>query len=259
MEIRVNILGIDKVCHICYSVSMKVALVTGSAQGIGRAIALNLAAHDYTVIVHYLSSQESAADVIEQVQKSAPNSMMLKTDLTDANAIRKMFETVHESYQKLDVLINTVGNFGEYRKLEEVDIDEFDDVMDTNVRATFLCTQAALPLLRSSNEGRVVNFSCASAEHTLARKFTVPYYIAKGGIITLTKSWAEDLADENITVNAISPGIVENSDNKQTVPMSRFATYDDITATVRYLLSSEASYISGANIEISGGWIPHHE
>lgn len=238
---------------------MKVALVTGSAKGIGKAIAADLAAHGYTLVLHYKSSQSEAAAMLSSIIGVSPKSIMLQADLTKTQDISQLFSTIESTFGQLDVLINTVGNFGQYHELEHVTVEEFDDVLDTNVRATFLCMQTGLPLLRQSARARIINFACASAEHALARKYTVPYYIAKSGIVTLTKSWAEILAPERITVNAISPGIVENSTITQDVPMGRPAYFSDITAAVQFLLSDAADYVSGANIEISGGWIPHHE
>jgi NAD(P)-dependent dehydrogenase (short-subunit alcohol dehydrogenase family) len=136
--------------------------------------------------------------------------------------------------------------------------DELDDVLNSNIRATLLCMQQAVPLLQAAGSGRIVNFGCATADQTIARKYTVPYYIAKSGVITLTKSYAELLAQYHITVNTVSPGVVENSIVTQALPMGRPAQYADITAAVRWLISAEASYVSGANLEVAGGWVPHH-
>ncbi len=238
---------------------MKIACVTGSAKGIGRAIALDLASLGYTMVVHYHRSELEARQLLEEIMVHQPDSIMLQADLTDSADITAMFQTIQDTFGQLDILVNTVGNFGTYQSLEAITLAEFDDIINTNVRATLACIQAGLPLLRKSQQARIINFGCASAEHALARKFTAPYYIAKSGVITLTKSWAEHLAAERITVNAISPGIVENSVITQDVPMGRPASFTDIVSAVRYLISAEASYVSGANIEISGGWIPHHE
>ena len=226
-----------------------IALVTGTGKGIGRALALDLVSLGYTVVFHYRSTPPPT---IPQQCLAA------QADLTVVAEVQRLFETIDTRYGVLDVLINTVGNLGSYQTLTETTLEEFDDVMDTNVRATWLCLHYGVPLLRHSTAGRVINFGCATADQVLARKYTVPYYIAKAGVITLTKSWAELLAPAGITVNAISPGIVANSKIQQSLPMGRPASFKDIQQAVRWLLSPAASYVSGANLEISGGWVPQH-
>jgi NAD(P)-dependent dehydrogenase (short-subunit alcohol dehydrogenase family) len=234
-----------------------IALVTGAARGIGRAIALDLAAQGCTVIVHYRHSAEAAKEVLQAVQVHAPASRMMQADLAIGSEVRRLFNAIHQTYSRLDVLINTVGNFGTYHPVSEVTLDEFDDVINTNIRATLACMQQAISLMRAVGGGHIINFGCATAEQNTARKFTVPYYIAKAGIITLTKSYAPILAKDHITVNTISPGVVENSIITQPMPMDRPAQFADITAAVRWLLSDEAHYISGANLEVTGGWTPY--
>jgi len=235
-----------------------IALVTGSAKGIGRAIALDLAEQGYTVVVHYNTSHEAASSVVQAIQQTSPTSRMLQADLTQSGQIMNLFKSIYHYYGRLDVLVNTVGNFGSYHPIQAVTAEEFDDVIATNVRATLLCIQQAVPLLQAAGGGRIINFGCATAEQVLARKYTVPYYIAKSGVIAVTKTYAEVLAPDHITVNTISPGVVENSIITQTLPMHRPAQFKDIITTVRWLVSPAAEYISGANIEVSGGWAPHH-
>ncbi|MFA6474809.1 MAG: SDR family oxidoreductase [Patescibacteria group bacterium] len=234
-----------------------IAVVTGAAKGIGRAIALDLAAQGATVVVHYRHSAEAAKQVLHQVQIHAPASRMMQADLRHNDEVTRLFQAIHHTYGRLDVLINTIGSFGVYHPISQVTLEEFDDVISSNVRATLACMQAAIPLLRTSGGGRIINFGCVTAEQTLARKYTVPYYIAKAGVITLTKSYASLLAHENITVNCMSPGIVENSLVTQALPMQHPAKFEDITTAVRWLISPEAKYVSGANLEIAGGWSPN--
>lgn len=235
-----------------------IALVTGSARGIGQAIVLDLAKHGYTVIVHYHHSHEAASSTLQTAQEFSPSSRMMHADLTQPGDIEQLFKTIAREYGRLDVLVNAVGNFGVYHPIQSVTAAEFDDVIATNVRATLLCMQQAVPLMQQAGGGRIINFGCATAEQVIARKYTVPYYIAKSGVIAVTKSYAEIVAPDHITVNTISPGIVENSVIAQAMPMHRPAQFSDIISTVQWLLSAEANYISGANIEVSGGWVPHH-
>lgn len=237
---------------------MMVAFVTGSAKGSGRAIALDLARHGYTLVLQYHHSQAEATAVLAEVQTYAPSSRLMQADLTQPGEVQRLFAAIQREFGRLDVLINTVGNFGTYHPVTEVTADELEDVLNSNLRATLLCIQQAVPLMKPVGGGRIINFGCATADQTIARKYTVPYYIAKSGVITLTKSYAEVLAPHNITVNTISPGVVQNSIITQPLPMGRPVQYTDITAAVRWLLSPETSYISGANLEIAGGWVPHH-
>lgn len=235
-----------------------IALVTGSAKGIGSAIAVDLAKNGYTVVVHYRRSEQEAHQTLQAVQAHTPASRLMHADLTNFNEVERLFTSVRQEFGRLDVLINTVGNFGVYHPVEHVTVEELDDVLNSNIRATLLCIQQAAPLMQPVGGGRIINFACATADQTISRKFTVPYYIAKSGVITLTKSFAERLAPYHITVNAISPGIVENTIVTQPLPMGRPALYSDIAAAVRWLISPQASYISGANLEVAGGWAPHH-
>lgn len=235
-----------------------IALVTGSAKGIGKAVAIDLAQHGYTIVVQYHHSEMPARDTLAAVQVHAPSSRLMQADLTREGEVERLFAAIQREFGRLDVLINTIGNFGVYHPVDQVTADELDDVFNSNIRATLLCTQQAIPLMQPVGGGRIINFGCATADQTIARKFTVPYYMAKSGVITLTKSFAERLAQYHITVNAISPGVVENSIVTQPLPMGRPALYSDIAAAVRWLISPEASYISGANLEVAGGWVPHH-
>lgn len=237
---------------------MMVACVTGCAKGIGRAIALDLARHGYTLVLHYHHSQAEATTALAEVQTYAPASRLMQADLTSPHEVQRLFAAIQREFGRLDVLINTVGNFGTYHPVSEVTAAELEDVLNSNIRTLLLCIQQAAPLMQPVGGGRIINFGCATADQTIARKYTVPYYIAKSGVITVTKSYAELLAPQHITVNAISPGVVQNSVITQPLPMGRPAQYADIAAAVRWLISSEASYVSGANLEVAGGWAPHH-
>ena len=140
----------------CYSTAM-IALVTGSARGIGRAIATDLAERGCTVIVHYRHSSAAAAQVLQQVQQHAPASRMMQADLLQAGEVQRLFNAIHQTYGRLDILINTVGNLGVYHPITEVTLDEFDDVIGSNLRATLACIQQAVPLMQAIGGGQIIN------------------------------------------------------------------------------------------------------
>lgn len=234
---------------------MRVAVVTGSAKGLGRALAVALAKQGYVVVVHYRSSSTDAKKVFAQVQRYSPRSMLVQADLTQTAQVQKVFTDIKRCFKKIDVLINTVGDFGPYQPLSQWTLRDWEQVIQSNIYTVALCTQYAAPLLRQSRSGRIINFSCASAEYGLARRYTAPYYIAKQGVLTLTKSWAELLAPK-ITVNSISPGILSSSTIKPTSASRQIVSFNAIISAVQFLLSPAASEISGANLEVSRGWRP---
>lgn len=237
----------------------QVALITGSAQGIGRALALHLAKQGMTVVVHYLSSQTDAEAVLKQAQVTAPDSSIVQGDVSNSADVVRIVQTIQEQYGQLDILINNVGNFGTYHKIDDVTEEEFDDVLNSNLRGTFLCMKQAMALLQQSPSGRIINMACVTAEFNQARQFTVPYYIAKGGVITLTKSWAQTAIQHGITVNAIAPGIVENSVIQQDQPLEHSIDFEDINRVVDFILAESSQHINGSILEISGGWTPGYQ
>lgn len=235
---------------------MFIALVTGSAKGLGKALALALAKQGYVVIVQYRSSRSAAQATLRQVQRYSPKSIMLAADLTQPAVVQQLFFDIKRQYKKLNVLINTVGDFGPYTTVDKIQLSDWEQVMQSNLYSAVLCTQAAMPLLRRAPAGRIINFSCASAEYALARHYTVPYYIAKSGIITLTKSWAK-IVPAKITVNSIAPGILSSSIVKPVSANMQTISFNAIIRAVQFLLSPAAGAISGANLEVSAGWTPY--
>ena len=218
-------------------------------------MALHLAKKGFSVVVHYRSSVAEAESTLEEVQHMSPNSMLVQGDVTQSTDVADIFQAIAKRYGALDVLVNNVGNLGDYHTLPDVSIEEFDDVMNSNVRSMFLCMRRALPLLRRAEQGRVITMTCAGAQNNVARVYTAPYYAAKSAVLTLTKSWAKELQDTPITVNAIAPGIVENSvvQPNDHVPITSYA---DIMGTLDYYLSPEADKVTGEQIEVTNGWKP---
>lgn len=233
---------------------MPAALVTGSAKGIGKALLLMLAEQGYDVAVHYLSSEQDAEYVRQQASDYGVKAVALQADVSDADQAVNLVGRAHDALGGLDVLVNNVGN---YRKvtLGELPFDSWHHMFDTNLHSTFYTCQTAVPLMRQRG-GRIINLGFAGSEHMVARPGIVAYGIAKTGVILYSKSLAKTEANSNITVNVISPGVMENSESKplDSIPMGRLGELNELTAVARFLISKEAAYVTGTHIEVAGGW-----
>ena len=234
---------------------MPAALVTGSARGIGRAILLALAADGYHVAVHYRSSEEDARSAAAQAEATGVRSVVLQGDVTVEDDARRLVDHTVERLGSIDVLINNVGNY-HHGPLDEMASEVWHDIIASNLHATFYTCQRAVPHMRGGGGGRIVNIGYAGAEQVRARPGIAAYAVAKTGVIAYSKALARSEAGNGITVNVVSPGVIENSVTKPIaqIPMGRVGTLGEVVGAVRYLLSDEAAYITGANLEVAGGW-----
>src|SRR3989344_1823276 len=232
----------------------KVAFVSGSSKNLGRAIAVNLAKHGFNVAVHYNQSQKEAKKTLISVKKYS-GGILVKGDLTDPNDVNSVFKEISQKLGRIDILINLIGNFI-FQPISITPFSEFRDCLESNLYSTFLCSQKALPYMVKKKWGRIINFGCVAADSLTIRKNTTPYYIAKTGVIMLTKVLAHEYTKYNITVNSISPGILKTSIVKAKTPSGRLADFPDIVNAINFLLKEESNYINGANIEVSGAWRP---
>ena len=233
---------------------MKTVLITGAAKNLGRSIALNLAKQGINVAIHYHTSKKEAQETLEQVKKYS-HGILVKADLTNPKEVSSMVRFIELQIGNVDILINLVGNFI-FKPITETTFDKFRDVIESNLYSAFLCCQKVLPKMVKKKWGRIINFGCVAADSLTIRKNTTPYYIAKTGVIMLTKVLAYEYAKYGITVNSISPGILTTSIAKPQTPTGRFAKFEDIVQAVNFLLEEKSNYINGANIEVAGGWRP---
>ena len=231
------------------------ALVTGSATGIGRGIALALAREGHDVAVHYRRSAEEAEATRAEAESYGVRAIVLQADLDDRGAARSLVHEANERLGRLSILVNNVGNYL-YKPFDEVTDGEWDDVLATNLSATFATCQAAIPLLRKAGGGRIVNLGYAGSQSLVARPNLVAYAIAKTGVVLLTKAIARDEAANGITANVVAPGVIENSATKplHEIPAGREGRTDEVAAAVLYFVSPEAAYVTGQVLEVSGGW-----
>ncbi len=233
--------------------SSPVAIVTGSAKGVGAAIATQLARDGYTVVVHYRSSRRDAERTLKRIRALRPESSLLSADISAQSEREQLVGLAFKRYGRIDVLVNAVGNFI-YAPLEKTTVAAWKDVFETNLDATLFLSQLVIPVMRKQKHGRIINFGAVSADRMVVRPRTTPYYIAKTGVIMLTKQLAADNARYGITVNAISPGILESSVVKLKTPTGKYVRFSDISRVVSFLVRPESQAINGANIEVADGF-----
>ncbi|MCI8283669.1 MAG: 3-oxoacyl-[acyl-carrier-protein] reductase [Firmicutes bacterium] len=239
----------------------KTALVTGAGRGIGRAIALAFAEYGADVAVNYNGSAESAKAVADEITAMGRKAVLIKADVSDAAACAEMFKKVGEEFGKLDILVNNAGITKDNLTVRMSE-EEFDRVIDINLKGAFLCMKQAGAMMMKKRYGRIINISSISGVRGNAGQ--INYCAAKAGIIGMTKSLAKELAGRNVTVNAVAPGYIDSdmtavlSDKVReaalaNIPLGRMGQPRDIAEAVAFLASDRASYITGQTIIIDGG------
>jgi 3-oxoacyl-[acyl-carrier protein] reductase len=237
--------------------SDRTALVTGSAKGLGRGLALSLADCGASVAIHYNSSAPAAADAASDARElGAPAATTVQGDVTDPDEVDALFDAAEADLGTVDVLVNNVGLFAP-EHWADIDFERWQAVIDTNLTGTYLCSKRALDGMRDQQWGRIVNIGYSSAEKGLVSAKNFPYFAAKQGVLMFTRMLAADTQDDGVTVNAVSPYVIENSDEfPDDAPRGRWATFDDLANVLRFFCDDASEYISGQNIEVDGGWLP---
>jgi 3-oxoacyl-[acyl-carrier protein] reductase len=239
----------------------KVALVTGSSRGIGKATALALVQEGAKVVVNYEKNQKKAQDFVAQIQKDGGQAMVFKADVSQVEEVVKMKNNIKEQMGPVDILINNAG-IHQHRKSWELTSDDWNRVVGVNLTGVFNCTKAFTPDMIENKWGKIVNISSVIAY--IGTDHEVHYAASKGGVVSATKSLALELAPYNIRVNAVSPGYVEtdmtkfsNEDEKQfyleKIPLRRLGAPSEIADCVLFLCSDRSSYITGQVIQVNGG------
>jgi len=242
--------------------SGKISLVTGSARGIGRAIALKLAEMGSQVALNDLPDNSSADETLQDILSSGGEAMLAPADITNSQAVKLAFDMVLEKWGKIDILVNNAGISGKNNVLLRTTEMDWDTVLDTNLRSAFLCTKLALRSMLVQNWGRIINM--ASVAGLLGNMGRVDYASSKGGLIAFTRSLAAEVGSRNITVNAIAPGIIDTQ-MSAAVPqeakdfilsrtaLKRSGKPQDAAELAAFLATDRAGYISGQVIAVDGG------
>jgi NAD(P)-dependent dehydrogenase (short-subunit alcohol dehydrogenase family) len=242
------------------SLEGKVALVTGAARGIGRAIALELAHRGADVALHYRSSREHAETVAEQIQKIGRRCLLVQGDVTLKDDAVRVVQTVLDTWSHLDILVNNAGITRD-KSLRKMADEEWADVVNINLHGTYYCTSAALPAMMQQNFGRIINISSLlshSATFGLGGAAAT-----KGSIAAFTKSLALEMAKYNITANAVAPGFTQTEmldkvpanildQIRSKIPLQRFAQPADVARAAAFLIA-DGGYITGQQLNVSGG------
>lgn len=235
---------------------MKVALVTGSAKGLGAEIAKYLAKDGYSVVIHFRKSAQDAKNVLKEIKNHSLGSLVVKADLTDEDEVRKMIDEVVDKLKRIDLLVNNVGNFI-FKPFGKTTNDEFRDMIESNLYSTLFTSRAVLPLMRKQKSGQIINIGAVGAERLIIRENSTPYFLGKTGVYVLTKVMAAEEAKGGIRINMVSPAsLKEDIFKAEEFPSGRVATAADVIGAIKFLISPENSYINGANIEVSGGFVP---
>jgi len=241
----------------------KVAVVTGASRGIGRAIALKLADEGAKVVVNYSGSQAKAEEVVAMIQENGGEAIAVQASVSQSEEVTALIDTAVKTFGSLDILVNNAGITRD-NLLMRMKEDEWDDVLDTNLKGVFLCTKAVTRQMMKQRAGRIINIS--SIVGVAGNAGQANYVAAKAGVIGLTKTTAKELASRNILVNAIAPGFIETEMTDQLpeelkqgmltqIPLAKLGQPEDIAKAVAFLASDDANYMTGQTLNIDGGMV----
>lgn len=241
----------------------KHAIVTGASRGIGRTIALEFAKHGANVAVNYAGSEDKAKEVVEEIKQYGVEAFPIQADVSDEASVKKMVKEVIGTFGGLDILVNNAG-INRDNLLMRMKEEEFDEVININLKGVFLCTKAVTRQMMKQRGGRIINV--ASIVGVAGNPGQANYVAAKAGVIGLTKTTAKELASRNILVNAVAPGFITTDmtdaltdEQKEAmlemIPLARFGEPEDVAKVVRFLASEDAAYLTGQTIHIDGGMV----
>ena len=241
----------------------KVALVTGGARDIGRAIVSKLAESGASVAVNYFGSEDAARSLVSEIESRGGRAIAIRADVSKDSEVERMMSEVRAAFgDRLDILVNNAGGLLARKKMDDMDGDFWDAVLSLNLKSVFLVTKAALPMLQEGSA--IVNLASLAARDG-GGGGAIAYSAAKGGVLTMTRGLAKELAPRKVRVNCVSPGLINTTfhdtftspEVRKTVAsrttLGREGTSEDVANAVLFLASDGSAYINGESIEINGG------
>ncbi|PNU23032.1 beta-ketoacyl-ACP reductase [Bacillus stratosphericus] len=241
----------------------KTAVVTGASRGIGRSIAIDLAKSGANVVVNYSGNEAKANEVVDEIKALGQQAFAVKADVSNAEEVQSMMKQAIDTFGSIDILVNNAG-ITKDNLLMRMKENEWDDVININLKGVFNCTKAVTRQMMKQRSGRIINL--ASVVGVCGNPGQANYVAAKAGVIGLTKTTAKELATRHITVNAVAPGFISTDmtdkldENVRTemlkqIPLARFGAPEDISNVVVFLASEGAGYITGQTIQVDGGMV----
>lgn len=241
----------------------KTAIITGASRGIGAEIAKRFALAGANVVVNYSGSQQKAEAVVEAIEENGGKAIAVKANVADADAVKAMVEEAMSTFGTVDILVNNAGITRDNLMMRMKD-DEWDDVINTNLKGVFVCTKAVTRQMMKQRSGRIVNI--ASIVGVMGNAGQANYVASKAGVIGLTKTTARELASRGITANAVAPGFITtdmtdqlNEEIQQSmmsqIPLGRFGKPEEVAKAALFLASDEASYMTGQTLHLDGGMV----
>jgi NAD(P)-dependent dehydrogenase (short-subunit alcohol dehydrogenase family) len=241
--------------------SGKVAIVTGAGRGLGWAIAERLVREGARLVIAEIdwpSAEEKARAIVRAQGEVLP----VRTDVSRWDEVREMVRQVMVKFGRIDILVNNAGILGPYFPVEDYPEEIWDEVIAVNLKGTFLCCKAVLPVMRKQGSGSIINIASVAGKEGNARM--APYSASKGAIITLTKTLGKELADSGVRVNCVSPALLETDMAKAMtpeqrallttkIPMGRLGKPEEVAAVIKFLASDESSFVTGQCYDVSGG------